>query len=456
MQEIRKYGRVENVLPIPDLLKLQTLSYARFLQNDVTPTDRKNHGLQAILKEIFPIKSLDGSMSLEFLWYELGRPRYTREECWQLRLTYGYPFKIRVRLDKEEPIEEDVYLGEVPIMVGGGEFIINGAERVIVSQLHRSPGIDFAEEIHPGDRKLHQCWIIPERGSWIELAVSKRETISIKIDQSGKFSALTFLRALSPEFSTNAQILSLFYPTEPVSVKTRQGLKKVLGRHLIGDLVDAETGEVLAETGEILTEKHLEAIKESGIEQVTIIPEVDDPLILNSLAEDTASTHEEALLKIYGRLRPGNPPQLERARDLFREKFFDANRYRLGRVGRFRLNRKFDADVHGDVMTLDKDDILNAIRYLLKLRRRQGQVDDIDHLGNRRVRTIDELAGDEIRKGFLKLKRMVQERMNLDNRETLSPRSLINSKTISSAITSTSPITGASVPSKRRKGPTSA
>ncbi|MHC5080021.1 MAG: DNA-directed RNA polymerase subunit beta, partial [Planctomycetota bacterium] len=434
MQEIRKYGRVENVLPIPDLLKLQTLSYARFLQNDVTPTDRKNHGLQAILKEIFPIKSLDGSMSLEFLWYELGRPRYTREECWQLRLTYGYPFKIRVRLDKEEPIEEDVYLGEVPIMVGGGEFIINGAERVIVSQLHRSPGIDFAEEIHPGDRKLHQCWIIPERGSWIELAVSKRETISIKIDQSGKFSALTFLRALSPEFSTNAQILSLFYPTEPVSVKTRQGLKKVLGRHLIGDLVDAETGEVLAETGEILTEKHLEAIKESGIEQVTIIPEVDDPLILNSLAEDTASTHEEALLKIYGRLRPGNPPQLERARDLFREKFFDANRYRLGRVGRFRLNRKFDADVHGDVMTLDKDDILNAIRYLLKLRRRQGQVDDIDHLGNRRVRTIDELAGDEIRKGFLKLKRMVQERMNLDNRETLSPRSLINSKTISSAI----------------------
>jgi len=434
MQEIRRYGRVEDVLPIPDLLQLQIRSYTRFLQKDVNPTDREDFGLQAILKEIFPIKSLDGSMNLEFLWYELGRPRYTPEECWQIRLSYGYPFKVRVRLNKEEPIEEDVYLGEIPIMIGGGEFIINGAERVIVSQLHRSPGIDFAEEVHPGDRKLHQCWIIPERGSWIELAVSKRETISIKIDQSGKFSALTFLRALSPEFSTNAQILGLFYPINKVDVTTRNGLKKVLGRHLVGDLVDGETGEVLAETGEILTEKHLEAIRDGGIDKVSIIPQVDDPLILNSLAEDTSSTHEEALLKIYGRLRPGNPPQLERARDLFKEKFFDANRYRLGRVGRFRLNRKFGSVAAGEAMTLDKSDILNAIRYLLKLRRREGSVDDIDHLGNRRVRTIDELAGDEIRKGFLKLKRMVTERMNLNNRETLSPRSLINSKTISSAI----------------------
>ncbi len=434
MQPIRRYGLSKDVLDIPDLVQLQTASYEKFLQKDIRPTERKSIGLQAILEEIFPIKSMDGSMSLEFLWYELGRPRYTPEECWQLRLTYGYPFKIRVRLDKEEPIEEEVYLGEVPIMIGGGEFIINGAERVIVSQLHRSPGIDFGEEIHPGDRKLHQCWIIPERGSWIELTVSKRETISIKIDQSGKFSALTFLRAVSPEFGTNAQILSLFYETETVDVSGRGGLKKVLGRHLVGDLVNPETGEVLAETGEILTEKHLDAIRDAGIEEATIIPQVDDPLILNSLAEDTSSTHEEALLKIYGRLRPGNPPQLERAKDLFREKFFEPNRYRLGRVGRFRLNRKFGSHVSGEVMTLDQTDILNAIRYLLKLRHREGHVDDIDHLGNRRVRTIDELASDEIRKGFLKLKRMVQERMNLNNRETLSPRSLINSKTISSAI----------------------
>ncbi|MCU0722245.1 MAG: DNA-directed RNA polymerase subunit beta, partial [Planctomycetes bacterium] len=434
MQDIRRYGRVQDILEIPNLVELQTRAYDRFLQREIPPADRKDVGLQAILNEIFPIKSHDGSMSLEFLTYELGRPRYTPEECWQLKLTYGYPFKIRVRLNKESPIEEEVYLGEIPLLLGGGEFIINGAERVIVSQLHRSPGIDFSEEIHPGDRKLHKCSIIPERGSWIDLAVSKRETIMIKIDQSGKFSALTFLRAMSPEFGTNAQILRLFYETEAVDVTERAGLKKVLGRHLVGDLVNQETGEVLAETGDILTEKHLEKIQEAGIGEVAVISEVDDPLILNSLAEDTASTHEEALLKIYGRLRPGNPPHLDKARDLFHEKFFDPNRYRLGRVGRFRLNRKFGSKVPAEVMTLDKDDILNAIHYLLRLRRREGTVDDIDHLGNRRVRTIDELAGDEIRKGFLKLKRMVQERMNLENRETLSPRSLINSKTISSAI----------------------
>jgi DNA-directed RNA polymerase subunit beta len=430
----RRYGVLPDVLDVPDLVEPQIKAYERFLQKDSAPHRRKNLGLQSIIKEIFPILSQDGTMSLEFFGYTLGRPRYTPEECVQLRLTYGYPFKIRVRLNKEEPIEEEVYLGEIPVMVGGGEFIINGAERVIVSQLHRSPGIDFGVEEHTGDRHLHQCWIIPERGSWVEINVSKKDTLAIKIDQSGKFSALTFLRALSPQYSTNADIIRLFYPTAKVKMHNRASLKKVLGKHVVGDIVDTETGEVLVETGRVLTEKHGDAILESKLKEIEVISEVQDPIVLKSLEEDTSATHEEALLKIYARLRPGNPPQLEKARTLFKEKFFESNRYRLGRVGRFRLNRKFQSDVATDKMVLDPTDILNSILYIIRLRRNEGYVDDIDHLGNRRVRTIDELAGAEIRKGFLKLKRMVLERMNLRNRDTLTPRSIINSKTISSAI----------------------
>jgi DNA-directed RNA polymerase subunit beta len=430
----RRYGVLPDILEVPDLVDPQRDAYVRFLQKDVLTHKRKPVGLQAIIEEIFPIECQDGTLSLEFLGYTLGRPRYSPEECVQLRLTYGYPFKIKVRLNKEEPIEEEVYLGEIPVMVGGGEFIINGAERVIVSQLHRSPGIDFGVEEHSGDRHLHQCWIIPERGSWIEINVTKKGTLAIKIDQSGKFSALTFLRALSPKYSTNADILRLFYTTQKVKLTNRGSFKKVLGKHVVGDIVNAETGEVLVETGRVLTDKHQEAIADAGIAQLEVIKEVGDTIVLKSLEEDTSSTHEEALLKIYARLRPGNPPQLEKARTLFQEKFFEPNRYRLGRVGRFRLNRKFESSVSADHMVLDPTDILNAIRYIGQLRRNEGHIDDIDHLGNRRVRTIDELAGAEIRKGFLKLKRMVLERMNLRNRDTLTPRSIINSKTISSAI----------------------
>ncbi len=431
----RRYGVLPDIIEVPDLVEFQLSAYEKFLQKDVPPQKRKNIGLEAIVNEIFPISSQDGVLTLEFLGYTLGRPRYTPEECMQLKLTYGYPFKIRVRLNREEPIEEEVYLGEIPVMVGGGEFIINGAERVIVSQLHRSPGVDFDVEEHSGDRHLHQCWIIPERGSWIELNVTKKGTLAIKIDQSGKFSALTFLRALSSQYSTNADIIRLFYPTEKVKLAGgKAAFKKVLGKNVVGDVVDAETGEVIVETGRVLTEKHEDTVLNSGLKEIEIISEAADQLVLKSMEEDTSSTHEEALLKIYARLRPGNPPQLEKAKNLFKEKFFDPNRYRLGKVGRFRLNRKFDSDVDGETMVLDPSDILNAIKYIIKLRRNEGHIDDIDHLGNRRVRTIDELAGAEIRKGFLKLKRMVMERMNLRNRDTLTPRSIINSKTISSAI----------------------
>ncbi len=432
--QTRTYGRSREVMEIPDLMELQTRSYLEFLQADAPYSERKNTGLEAILREVFPIQSFDGTKSLEYLYYELGQPRYSPDECRRLRLTFGMPFRIRVKLQGPEPVEEEVYLGEIPIMIGGGEFIINGAERVIVTQLHRSPGVDFSVEIHAGERKLHSCWIIPERGSWIELNVGKKDSLAVRIDQSGKFPCTSLLRALSPEYSTDADILRLFYRTEMLkktAVRSKTGLA---GRIPTGDVVDKATGEVVAEALLPLTDAQAEAIAGSDIDEVEVLLDPEDRLILNSLLEDTTQNHEEALLKIYGRLRPGNPPQIEKAKALFHEKFFDPARYRLGRVGRFRLNRKFGLDIPETEQTLLPQDIVNCIKYILRLRQGEGEIDDIDHLGNRRIRSIAELGGDEFRKGFLKLRRTAQERMNLDSETAVTPRTLINSKTISSAI----------------------
>jgi DNA-directed RNA polymerase subunit beta len=433
--EIRDYSRVGDALTVPNLVDIQTRSYERFLQKDTAPQEREDRGLEGILRETFPIESYDGKLSLEYIHYTLGRPRYTPDECRKLRLTYGYPFKIRCRLHKTgETIEEDVYVGELPIMIGGGEFVINGAERVIVSQLHRSPGVDFNQDVHSSGKRLHACRIIPERGSWIEFAVSKKDVLTVRIDQSGKFPATTLLRAMSEDYSNDGDILRAFYETETVKVSSRTAQEKLAGRVVVGHLINSETGEVIVESGQAIPENMIETLVESNLKQVEVIQDVDDPMILNTLAEDQTDSHEAAILRIYRRLHPGNPPQIEKATEFFNEKFFDSNRYRLGRVGRFRLNRKFEQEVSEEEMTLRPDDILNALHYIVKLRATEGEIDDIDHLGNRRVRTIEELAGDELRKGFLKLKRTVQERMSIKDEETLTARTLINSRTVSSSI----------------------
>jgi len=428
-----KFGG-ERSYPFPDLAQLQTGSYTEFLQEDLPSEHRQAAGLEAILREVFPIPSYDETMELEYLGYELGSPRYSPAECRELKLTYGRPFKVRVRLKKESPVEEDVYLGEIPIMIGGGEFIVNGTERVIVTQLHRSPGVDFSVEVHSSEKKLHSCWLIPERGSWIEFNVTKKDVLAVRIDQSGKFPATALLRAMSEEFSTDQDLIRLFYPTKTVSCSSRSFKKNVVGKHTVDAVADQETGEVILEPLEIVSEDAAVRAQKCGVESIEIIEEVDDPLVLNTLLEDTTESHEEALLKIYARLRPGNPPQVEKAKELFREKFFDDSRYRLGRVGRFRLNRKFGTEFPEEQQTLHKQDLVQAVKYLMTLRSGKGEVDDIDHLGNRRIRTIAELAGDELRKGFLKLRRTAQERMNIEDVDTISPRSVINSKTISSAI----------------------
>ncbi len=433
--EIRNYGNVEDVIEIQNLVQIQTKAYRDFLQADVPASKRKNYGIETILREIFPVSNYDGTLSLDYIKYELGKPRYTQDECRQLRLTYGRPFRIWLRLNKAEPIEEEVYLGEIPVMIGGGEFIINGTERVIVTQLHRSPGIDFIEEFH-AEKRLHSCRIIPERGSWIELEVGKKDILTVRIDQSGKLPATCFLRALSDEYTNDEDIIRLFYETETVKISDYSSATKLRGRHTVEKIINPQTGEIVLEAGRQISDTTIKAITDLEIKKIEVIKKLDDPLILNSLESDFTKSHEDALLKIYVRFRPGNPQQVEKAKQLFYDKFFDAKRYRLGAVGRFRLNRKLGHNINEAVMTLQKEDYVEAIRYIMKLRKGEPgvSIDDIDNLGNRRLRSIDELAGEELRKGFLKLRRTVQERLSVKDSEQLTPRSLVNSKTIFSAI----------------------
>jgi DNA-directed RNA polymerase subunit beta len=437
----RHFGTGLGTFDLPDLTALQTVSYAAFLQEDANSTQREDKGLEGVLREIFPIQSYDGNIQLDYVRYELGKPRYTPEECRQLRLTYGRPMRVWLRLQREEPIEEEVYLGDLPIMMGGGEFIINGAERVVVSQLHRSPGIDFVlEQEGTSDRKLPSCRVIPERGSWIEINVTKKDSLTVRIDQSGKFSAVTLLRAMAPNLSTDADLLNAFYETYEVKISGSGTATKIEGKIAVDDVIypsgSDRAGEIIIEAGHKISKNVAETICTSDVKSVQVMDAPKVPLIFNSLAEDNTSSHEEALLRIYQRLRPGNPPQLEKAKTLFVEKFYDSNRYRLGRVGRFRINRKLNLDVSEDEMTLRPDDMIACIKYVINLFDPDSgaEIDDIDHLGNRRLRTIDELASEELRKGFLKLRRTVQERMSLKDAEDMTPRSLINPKSVSAAI----------------------
>ncbi len=430
--EVRHFGKFLPIVEIPDLSRIQLLGYERFLQLDSSNDDRDSFGLDALLKEIFPIVSYDGNVQLEYINFELGKPRYSPDECRQLRLTYGLPFRIRCRLvrkGKEEIMEDSVYLGEMPIMIGGGEFIINGAERVIVNQLHRSPGVDFVVESQEGDRPLHACRIIPERGSWIEMNVTKKDVAVVRIDQSSKIPATTFLRAMDEKYSTTESIIREFYPTKNISVEK---LKDDMWT--VGPIIDPESGEEIVKAGCQIGE-NLQRLQQSTLKKVEVCDKVRDMIILNTLAEDSSEDHEQALMRIYARLRPGNPVKLDKAQTFFSEKFYDDNRYRLGRVGRFRLNRKFEQDISEEEMTLRPDDFLNSMKYILKLRSNEGYVDDIDHLGNRRLRTIEELASDELRKGFLKLRRSVQERMSIKDIDLVTRiAELINSKSITSSI----------------------
>jgi DNA-directed RNA polymerase subunit beta len=450
--KVRDFSKRGDAIAVPNLTEVQTAAYQRYVQHGKDSGSRAvDVGIEGLMREIFPIVSYDEEMSLEYVKYELDEPRYTPDECRELRLTYGRPLRVTVRFTRKghpDIPEEDIYLGEVPIMMGGGEFIVNGAERVIVSQLHRSPGVDFSVASAEADRPLHGARIIPERGSWIEIEVTKKDVLSMKIDQSAKLSATTFLRCLDESVASTEAILSLFYEINEINVE------KLRAEHWAAESIfDTETGEEIVGVGRQIGEANLEAITGSSLKKCRVIQNPSDPLILNTVAEEglekfgeiAKNQHDAALLTIYTRLRPGNPPQAEKARQLFHEKFYDDNRYRLGRVGRFRINRKFDMDdVAETEMFIRAEDFLRVIQYVLDLRSKRpdpktgrpiAQEDDIDHLGNRRLRTLDELAVEEMRKGFLKLRRTVQERMSVKDPDELTKiADLVNSKAVSSAI----------------------
>jgi len=335
-RRFRNFGRIQDAVETPNLVAVQRESYEKFLQREVAPTKRKCIGLEAIFQETFPIESYDKKMVLEYLYYELENPHYTPTQCRQLRLTYGYPLKIWCRLRSKEGddlAEQAMYLGEMPIMIGGGEFIVNGAVRVIVSQLHRSPGVDFLIESKEGDRVLHGGRVIPERGSWIEIAVTNKDILVVRIDQSSKIPATVFLRAMSEEYGTTAQILRNFYDTTTVAVS-----KLTPTMWAVEPIVDEESGEIIVDAGSQISDKVsiIQAAYEipKGGKQarkkskaaVEVVEDARDVLILNTLAEDDCENHEQALLKFYMRLRPGNPPNKEKAETFFAEKFFDSNR----------------------------------------------------------------------------------------------------------------------------------
>ncbi|MFQ5412780.1 MAG: DNA-directed RNA polymerase subunit beta, partial [Phycisphaerae bacterium] len=369
-REVRNFKKLGDAMEIPDLIEIQVGSYERFLQQDIPLQDRSPTGLEGLLREVFPIQSYDENISLEYLDYTLGKPRYTPDECRQLRLTYGMPLRIRLRLhrkDKDEIFEDRVYLGELPIMIGGGEFIINGAERVIVSQLHRSPGVDFIKETLEADRPLHACRIIPERGSWIEINITRKDVMVVRIDQSSKIPATCFLRAMDPEYGTDQAIIRAFHNTKMVRSSALKPDLYVVTDIWADPTEEGADDEPLVRAGCQIGDA-LDRVKSSSAKQIEVVDNLLDPLILNTLAEDGSRSHEDALMRIYKGLRPGNPAQLDKAAKLFHEKFYDENRYRLGKVGRFRINRKFGLSIPTALNGLTVADFIACLRYLLELR----------------------------------------------------------------------------------------
>jgi len=431
---VRRYGKCRKELPIPDLTQTQRKFYAEFLQAGSLPDERSNHGLEAIFRESFPITSYDGSMSLTYVHYEIGEPRHTPDECRALGLTHAAPLKVRLRLTHKESIEEDVYLGQVPLMQGGGEFIVNGSDRVIVTQIQRSPGVDFSESIHSSGKRLHNCRIIPERGSWIQAEVTSRDVLTVRIDRSSRMPITCLLRALDRKFSTDAEVLGALYPLSRVKLSGRGWREKLKGTFLCADVVDPGTGEVLAESRTRLTEEVVSRLLEAEIPFVDVVMPGRDELLLNTLAADESHNHEEAVLRIYMRLRPGTPPQGERAVKLLNDMFFNEKRFNFGRIGRFRLNRKFGTDIPETHLTITGDDVLQVVRYIMLLRAGKGEIDDIDHLENRRIRTISDLVSSEFRRGMYKLRRAVRERMSLKDADDLTPRTLVNSQAVAASV----------------------
>ena len=439
MAQRTNFGKLNDIIEPPDLIEIQKNSYTDFLQLDVAPNKRKPVGLQAVLKEVFPIESYDGKIVLDFVKYEISEPKLSPIDSIREGQSYSSSLYVTFRLkDGDEVREEDVYMGEVPLMSEQGSFIINGAERVIVSQLHRSPGICFEQNIHPNGTVLYSFRIIPDRGSWIEVQFDTSDNLHMYLDRTRrrrKFLASTFLRALG--FDTDDELLALFYPIGDMSLKGSLSDDDIKFRVLREDVVDVNSQSVLARKYEPLTKDLVKQIKAAGIEKIKIAHVANDEgLLLKTIQKDPTHSTEEALKDIYMKLRPGDPPTTSNAKQLLKRIFFDPRRYDLSRVGRYKIQQKLGLTENADSRVLEKEDLIAAIKYLVSLRMGEGTIDDIDHLGSRRVRTVGELLENQCRVGLARTERLVKERMTIfdTNAEKLTPQKLINPKALSAVI----------------------
>jgi len=500
----KSYAKIAKIIEIPNLIDIQKQSYEKFLQKDVPSEKREDLGLQGVFKSVFPIKDFSETSSIEFVSYTLDKPKYDVNECRQRGMTFAAPIKVTVRLviwDTNEDTgsqsirdvkEQEVFFGEIPLMTDNGTFIINGTERVVVSQLHRSPGVFYDHDkgkTHSSGKLLYSARVIPYRGSWLDFEFDPKDLLYVRIDRRRKLHATVLLRALG--YSTE-DLLNYYYDTETVFLEpgkkyaksveydllpgqratrdvrhpdsreilvkknrkfTKLAIKKLkdsnverlpvevselVGKVAATDVIDETTGEVVLQCSEELTETKLEELREHGIAAVKIL--FIDNLNIGSYLRDTLiadklQTTDEAIMEIYRRLRPGDPPTVETAQNLFRNLFFNPERYDLSKVGRLKLNYKFKLDEALDNAVLTKRDILETVRYLVDLKNGKGQIDDIDHLGNRRVRAVGELMENQYRIGLVRMERAIKERMSMSQEiETLMPHDLINAKPVSAVV----------------------
>ncbi|MCX6997127.1 MAG: DNA-directed RNA polymerase subunit beta [Kiritimatiellaeota bacterium] len=439
MAERQNFGKLTDVIDLPDLIEIQTDSYRDFLQVKTPSGKRKLVGLQAVFKEVFPIESYDGQCALDFVKYEIQEPKMSAIECIREGHSYTAPLYVMFRLRETKDVrEEDVYMGEIPLMTDSGTFVINGAERVVVSQLHRSPGICYEQSIHTNGSVLHSFRIIPDRGSWIEVQFDATDLLNIYLDRKKrrrKFLATTFLRALG--CSTDEDLLGIFYTFEKVAFKDTVNEDQWLHRVVKDDIIDAESQTILARKYDPLTKELVKQMKATGFDHVEVVNvSWDEGLFLKSVKKDPARNMDDALKEIYHKLRPGDPATTANARQMLKRVFFDPRRYDLGRVGRYKMQQKLGMDKAKETRVLDKDDIVAAVRYLINLRRGEGTVDDIDHLGSRRIRTVGELLENQCRVGLARTERLVKERMTIFDAkvERLTPQKLINPKALAAVI----------------------
>ena len=454
------FSSIKNRTEYPDFLDIQIKSFQDFFQLETKSEERGDEGLYNTFMENFPITDTRNQFVLEFLDYFVDPPRYSLEECIERGLTYSVPLKARLKLfctDPEhedfETIVQDVYLGTIPYMTPSGTFCINGAERVVVSQLHRSPGVFFGQSFHANGTKLYSARVIPFKGSWIEFATDINSVMYAYIDRKKKLPVTTLFRAIG--FERDKDILEIFDLAEEVKV-SKSGLKKILGRKLAArvlntwheDFVDEDTGEVVSierneivlDRDTILDKENIEEILESGAKTILLHKESaqqgDYAIIHNTLQKDPTNSEKEAVEHIYRQLRNAEPPDEETARGIIDKLFFSDQRYNLGEVGRYRMNKKLGLDIGMDKQVLTKEDIITIIKYLIELINSKAEIDDIDHLSNRRVRTVGEQLSSQFGVGLARMARTIRERMNVRDNEVFTPIDLINAKTLSSVINS--------------------